>query len=1268
MRLLQKQDDKPLAPSSRLFIVTFSAVLLFLSACGVLYWQYVSSQTLYLKERNFRALATTSQALAQLIANYEKVFKSIVEGDPTLENQVPSDDQLLCLKDPPTPLQPSIPLTPPQKKKRAFAAALCAIHDLRNVTLTANPKNYLIDPKNNVIEGLLVKFERDGTASRIKLDYTHKDIKTNKLDWNIEAELDITHVLQQLMVEEIFSDLLLANDQGNVFYHQRSQRDASGLEFTNLASIFEEPQKSDQKDEVKKDDHSKSRTDRLVTKLPLFKDVKLGEIKYKVFAQAGILPSQKMALKPNDLPEKERKEEFILAGIVPAGKFEAEAQAISTNILLLLIGIILAIFFGMPYVKLRSTQSTDRLSPSDVAILMFFSLMGTGLLTLGIFDFLTYQNLQKGFDEKLELAATAIAKNFQADLGKTREQLNHFDGSFNEKERRHENFNDNLTKQNPSSPDVHEMLWISSDGSIKALWTRDEAPWKDLRLDERTYVQRIWDKTAFGSLEDPFWLEPIYSWTTGENYAIVSQKSTVWPSNDSENGHSGRPIVAALEVKMPSVMDPVIPPGFGFAIIDHSGLVLFHADSRRNLRENLFEETDQNARLRAAVFAQTPDRFDGKYWGKDRRFFVTPLPDVRRHDAYWSLVTYWDKDLLRMTNLQALFFGGSLFSIYSTVVLGIGVLGFLVYPSLKQGCSAWMWPQHQHQRHYQLVSLLNLSSLLLVGVWSFRPAPSLDMLLWALCLPLLALAATKILLRSRPIAGDGSKGCFPLDYRQSYVFMVATILLANAMAPAFGFLKLAFDAEMRTLVKYSQYDLFLDLERREQRIQHFYREAPSNFIKNRLSLGSKGNRRDIYENFPFEVKELTVSPSSPTSSEQNSQTSHPNPVHRFFSHLFDDQPRTLHKLQTFFRVRLNSDSLDTEGFIETNGRWREIHPEKLSLQAKSENGTVVRITSLIPETIPCWPYWGLAFGWPFLVVCPALFMTMTARVASNRQIVTIGVLAACLVILGWLTCPESIVYVLTLTTGLGLFCWSLYSLPGFVARRVFFLDFPYPFSPNSPKKQSTNGSHSEDKKLGSRTHKKLKTDFMSEICPNEQLRKIGKELLKNKPLIETIRKADDYEVAKEQIIREVLEAAGPCYEDLWVSCSESQMLALFHIARDRFLHARNPEIRPLLQKGLIVLNPDLRLMNESFRRFVVATGAKQRLTEMETEGSRSTWTQVWRPMGVGVALIAVFLIFTQEQYRQITSAFLGALPGLLGTFSQLLNTAKKEKPGVVVPG
>jgi hypothetical protein len=94
---------------------------------------------------------------------------------------------------------------------------------------------------------------------------------------------------------------------------------------------------------------------------------------------------------------------------------------------------------------------------------------------------------------------------------------------------------------------------------------------------------------------------------------------------------------------------------------------------------------------------------------------------------------------------------------------------------------------------------------------------------------------------------------------------------------------------------------------------------------------------------------------------------------------------------------------------------------------------------------------------------------------------------------------------------------------------------------------------------------------------------------------------------------------------------------------------------------VIVADLNLRPMNESFRRFIISAGVKERLHEDIAQEKASTWFQVWRPIGVGLVLVMVFLVLTQEQYRAITLAFLGVLPALLGALSQALTSSKKEK-------
>ena len=66
---------------------------------------------------------------------------------------------------------------------------------------------------------------------------------------------------------------------------------------------------------------------------------------------------------------------------------------------------------------------------------------------------------------------------------------------------------------------------------------------------------------------------------------------------------------------MRSLIGPVLPPGFAFAVIDRSGKVLFHSDRQRNGNEDFFVETDNNRRLRAQVAAHSADGLSINYWG-----------------------------------------------------------------------------------------------------------------------------------------------------------------------------------------------------------------------------------------------------------------------------------------------------------------------------------------------------------------------------------------------------------------------------------------------------------------------------------------------------------------------------------------------------------------------------------------------------------------------------------------------------------------------------
>jgi len=112
-------------------------------------------------------------------------------------------------------------------------------------------------------------------------------------------------------------------------------------------------------------------------------------------------------------------------------------------------------------------------------------------------------------------------------------------------------------------------------------------------------------------------------------------------------------------------MDPVLPAGFGYAIIANDGRVLFHSDEALHLGENLFQECDEDPHLRSATMGRGDTALNAFYLGEEHRFFITTLegfPD-------WSLVVFRNKEPLRSAFFELLTSVTVLILIYGLVLM-----------------------------------------------------------------------------------------------------------------------------------------------------------------------------------------------------------------------------------------------------------------------------------------------------------------------------------------------------------------------------------------------------------------------------------------------------------------------------------------------------------------------------------------------------------------------------------------------------------------------
>src|SRR5262249_9978682 len=198
----------------------------------------------------------------------------------------------------------------------------------------------------------------------------------------------------------------------------------------------------------------------------------------------------------------------------------------------------------------------------------------------------------------------------------------------------------------------------------------------------------------------------------------------------------------AMVPRLMSLVEPVIPPGLAFAVVQDDGQVLFHSVGRRRLFENLFDEVDRKREIEATVLGRHAGFLDFSYHGRSQRAWLEPLADTS-----WTLVVLHDREELSgivldasMTTLLAL--------LAYAVVYVLAVLTLrLTFPGER---GDWIWANRSTPGAY----LGTLAALALLAGWGIRyigrwAGEGSHPVVLALALPPFALALVYVALTPR---------------------------------------------------------------------------------------------------------------------------------------------------------------------------------------------------------------------------------------------------------------------------------------------------------------------------------------------------------------------------------------------------------------------------------------------------------------------------------------------------------------------------------------
>ena len=209
------------------------------------------------------------------------------------------------------------------------------------------------------------------------------------------------------------------------------------------------------------------------------------------------------------------------------------------------------------------------------------------------------------------------------------------------------------------------------------------------------FFERVKRKESTGSQKffmNGRFIESIRSKNTGQSYAMLTlRKREQITENSGTDSDSGIPsskqndtlndtIVFGIQAMPLCLVDPVMPPGFGFALIDHKGTVQFHSSSKRNLCENFFQEASPRQNLEAFAKSAIPSYTDLEYRAKNIRAYITPFSGTP-----WTLVVFSDKSIPYRLGIEAITFTAALYGAYLLVLVFVCLVTLLLNPKHLAG-------------------------------------------------------------------------------------------------------------------------------------------------------------------------------------------------------------------------------------------------------------------------------------------------------------------------------------------------------------------------------------------------------------------------------------------------------------------------------------------------------------------------------------------------------------------------------------------------------
>ena len=426
---------------------------------------------------------------------------------------------------------------------------------------------------------------------------------------------------------------------------------------------------------------------------------------------------------------------LALGGLIRKASYDREVKSLPTYFVVGMILIILVGLIVLPFIKVFFISPRENINRWDILRVTMGLYLGTAIVILTGVYFLADFSAHNVVEDHLKKISDTLDRDIRRDLDAAGRQLQSYIDDYkslkplagvlayhDQKPADLQAVDDLLLPAD--YPLTARVLWFDSLGNTIAKWN----PFTFISPPSqvKTYSYFAWLQA-----KDPddasLVLSAGQSNITSEFQMFLArriQQSFVTASP----GH--KPAMdTSLGIVLPFYLHcgihPILPRGFGFCLVENRTLnVLMHSDSRRNLSENLYQETGGNERLRNVIDHKTETWIEGvDLYGSSHTFYCRPIAGRQV-----SLVVFYDdsthsENIFRMIHFGAetLLYMAMLF--IACLLLATARINRPSKLSFSISCIEWIRPRDRNKHSYHCTRLyfrdlifISLGLFVLIGL------------------------------------------------------------------------------------------------------------------------------------------------------------------------------------------------------------------------------------------------------------------------------------------------------------------------------------------------------------------------------------------------------------------------------------------------------------------------------------------------------------------------------------------------------------------------